>query len=125
MVTDATTDEPLSDVIVDIWQASSRELVTSVTTLAPGAFTIELPAGSYLVSTDAPPGYRDEIWNGIGCPSGSAQAGACDLSLGTPVVVTDGALTSDINFTLDPDSGIIFSDAFETGQTSSWSATVP
>jgi protocatechuate 3,4-dioxygenase beta subunit len=53
-----------------------------------------IPDGSYFVKLSEGPVYVDQLYDGVLCPS------SCNVTLGTPVAVSLGATTSNINFTL-------------------------
>jgi hypothetical protein len=95
-VTAADTGLPISGEIVEIY-SSTADYVTFGATDATGHYTSTdgLNTGSYFVTSWAY-GYNREVYNNIQCPF------ECDVTIGTPVSVTSGATTSNINFALDP-----------------------
>src|SRR5581483_5311810 len=58
--------------------------------------TFSLPAGNYYVGTFNAPGFANRLYNGVSCPAG------CSGIAGTPVGVSPGATTFNINFGLPP-----------------------
>jgi hypothetical protein len=69
-----------------------------------GQFQVTLPAGTYRARAEASAEHGAEIFSEQPCTSGS-----CDVTAGTPIVVTDGTITSNINFTLASCSAMTFS----------------
>lgn len=79
-----------------------------------GDFTIGgLPGGAYFVQSHNYSNLVDELWEGIECVMW------CDPTTGSAILVTAGATTSDIDFTLVP--ALLFTDGFEEGNTGGWS----
>jgi hypothetical protein len=118
-VTDAETGQGIDDVVVRIYDASGAYL-TYGRTSADGSYTINrsLPTGSYFVWSDCydtETTYAEELWDDVECPEG------CDVTTGTPVAVTIGLETTDIDFELLEIPQ--FSDGFESGSTSAWDFT--
>ena len=109
--------------LVDIWSLTGRPVVSAITSAA-GTYFLELPAGGYFASTDAGNGLlMDEVFDDLPCP-GPAFAGFCDPTTGTVIDVTPGSagvpgVTTGIDFSLG--SSVVFSDGFESGDTSAWS----
>ncbi len=93
-VTDSVTGIPLAyQVYVNLYDADGR-LVKRQRTDGVGSYTFEgLPFGAYFVRTDID-GYADERYDDLPCPAG------CDPTSGTPIVVTAGATTSEVDFAL-------------------------
>lgn len=59
-----------------------------------------LPAGTYYIRTHDYDGiYADEVYNNVACPPG------CNVLTGSPVVVTSGGTTANINFSLGMNPG--------------------
>ena len=86
-------------------QATS--FVATTTTAANGTYSfVALPTGSYFLRIGAPapgkpaPDYVQELYGNVLCPL-TATSFICRVSQGTPVSVTDGATTSNVDFTLD------------------------
>ena len=96
-VVDAITSAPLANVQVAVFLNLSEGWVTSVFTDASGAYVAsgELPTGTYYVRTWSTPDYIDEAYNNIPCPSGFCSSG-------TPVYVSQGSSTPNIDFSLTP-----------------------
>jgi protocatechuate 3,4-dioxygenase beta subunit len=123
-VADLGTGAPLAGVAIDVWDSLGAH-VTATATDALGHYRIGLFADSYYVSTDNGQGFRDEIYDNVPCPLGPAFAGLCDPTTGTPVVVqNDQPAVPGIDFALVSASPQIFSDGFESGDLSAWSAAV-
>ena len=66
---------------------------------------------------------RNEAWEGVSCGSGSAFADTCDPTTGTAIEVTAGSDTAGVDFALE--TILVFTDGFESGDTSAWSSTTP
>ncbi len=77
-----------------------------------------LAAGTYFVRTEST-GFFDELWDDIPCPQG-----ACVVTSGTPIVLM-GTDVATADFVLGSEVSEIFSDGFESGDLSAWSAAVP
>src|SRR5207249_4426597 len=90
----AAGDGPLNGVSVQIYN-SAGAFVTSSTTDASGNYTTAavLPTGTYYARTSNSLGYIDELYNDITCFG-------CHATTGTPIPVTAGSTTSNINFGL-------------------------
>lgn len=123
-VTDQGTSAPIPGVAIDLWDLAGGHLA-SVATDARGNYRFAMPAGGYYLSTDNDQGYRDEVFDDVPCPLGPAFAGLCDPTAGSLVVVpTDQPAVPGRDFALEPVSSVIFSDGFERGDLSRWSAAV-
>ncbi len=112
-VTDSSTDTPISDLGVDIYDSSGNRFGT-VWTGVSGDYTTGagLPTGTYYAVTVNSFGYYDELYENLPC------TGQCDLTVGTPIAVTAGSTTADIDFALDPGntiSGTITDNSTGTG----------
>ena len=103
---------PLANVDIEVFDASGQR-VDFERTDATGAYqSEELLAGSYFVRTRrAPAGLIDELYNDIPCPDGG-----CDELDGTPVVVTEGSDTPNIDFALGAGSQMARRDCFDALQ---------
>jgi hypothetical protein len=77
-----------------------------------------LDAGTYFVRTEST-GFFDELWDDIPCPQGD-----CVVTSGTPIVLM-GTDVATADFILGNEVAEIFSDGFESGDLSAWSASVP
>ncbi|MCC6130145.1 MAG: carboxypeptidase regulatory-like domain-containing protein [Acidobacteria bacterium] len=90
-ITDSVTGAPVAGVVVFAgWWDSAA------TTNATGDYLIEgLQAGSYAVFTDNELGYVDELFDDLPCQNG------CYPSGGSLVAVTDGFVTTGVNFGLE------------------------
>ena len=96
-VTDATTAAALSNVSVSVY-TSGGSFIASGFTDASGNYTTSpgLPTGAYYARTFNSSGFVDELYNGISC----GGAVGCNLFLGTPIFVTAGVITTNVNFAL-------------------------
>jgi hypothetical protein len=93
-VTDAATNMPLANVVIDVYD-STGDFVDTFFTDGSGNYTATgLATGSYYVVTLNDFGYVDEIYDNIVCVP-------CFVTIGTPVAVTVGATVSNIDFALD------------------------
>ena len=70
-------------------------LTEQTVTSATGQFRVMLPSGTYRARAEASPTHGAEIFSEQPCTSA-----ACDVTAGTAVVVTTGATTPNINFTV-------------------------
>jgi hypothetical protein len=124
-VTDASTGLPIEGVKIDIFWASTGEYELGVATSHAGTYLAGgLYPTDYVVATDNPGAWINQIWDGIECPGGSAYNGDCDPTTGDIVTVTEDELTANINFVVAP-TFAVFADGFDSGSTVRWSATVP
>jgi hypothetical protein len=123
-VTAVGTSAPVEGVQIDVWEAGSGDYEAGSSTSAAGTFVVNLGPGDYVVSTDNPGSWVNQIWDGIVCPEGSAYNGDCDPLAGDVVTVTLGNLTGSVDFALEP-TFAVFSDGFESGTTYGWDLTVP
>ncbi len=111
-VTDAGTGLGLGGVTVRIW--SAVRVVDTVTTDCSGAYIsgAGLSTGSYYATTTNSLGYMDEAYDNVPCPN-------CNPGLvGTPIAVTLGATTANIDLALDHGgriSGSVTSSATAAG----------
>jgi len=122
-VTNAETASHLFNVAIDLWNSSGVHVATALTN-PNGLYSFEVGTGSYFVSSDNGVGGVDEIWNNVPCPLGSAFEGLCDPLAGTPLeIVAYDTLLEGIDFHLEFSE--IFSDGFESGNTTAWSLTFP
>ena len=123
-VVDATTGQPIPGALVDLWDVATGAHVETLATSAAGSWFVEIDPGTYVCSTDNAGGWTNQIFDGIGCPGGSAFYGDCDPQTGDPVVVVDDEVTAGIDFALWP-YHVLLIDGFESGDTSGWSHAVP
>jgi uncharacterized repeat protein (TIGR03803 family) len=87
---------PLSGVQVDLYSADGLSVARAITT-ADGGYRLKgLPPSTYFARTSNVAGYQDAIYNGVPCAVSS-----CNLLSGTPIVLLEGGLRSDVDFTLD------------------------
>ena len=85
--------EPIPNAIVQIYSSAGSQ-VTTATTNSAGAYTaIGLPTDNYTVKTSNGVGFIDELFNNAVCMG-------CDVTSGTPVPVTVGSNTPNVNFIL-------------------------
>jgi hypothetical protein len=99
-LTDADSGLPLDFEFVEVYNALGDYVDQDLTD--EGAYSIDdLPAGTYFVLTDTED-HLDELYNGIPCPKG-----ACNVTTGSPVQVTPGGITTDIDFALAKGGRII------------------
>ena len=96
-VTDQTTGNPLASVQVAVNATSCCSSVTATTDASGNYLASGLATGTYTAYTINSLGYENELFNGIPCgPYG------CYSGNGTPIAVTDGAVTPGVNFALEP-----------------------
>ncbi|HEY3383909.1 MAG TPA: carboxypeptidase regulatory-like domain-containing protein [Vicinamibacterales bacterium] len=102
-VTEAATGRPVSNASVYVYDSAGNQ-VQSPRTNVGGVYTTTtgLAAGTYYLRTSAGSGYIDKVYANATCPAGTT----CHAMAGTAVVVTLGAATSNINFSLDKGGGI-------------------
>ena len=90
LVTDEATGNPLAGVTVNIYPTGQ-----SATTDSTGRWIVTgLDTGTYNASTSSASGYVNETYRDIACVN------YCSPYYGTPIAVTDGAVTSGVNFAL-------------------------
>lgn len=112
---------PAADVGIDVWSPAGEHLGAAASDAA-GRWRIQLPAGSYYLSTDNGPAYVDEVYPGVSCPAGPAYLGLCDPLDGTPATVDGYApATAGLDFDLAPRVPALFGDGFESGGFGAWS----
>ncbi len=121
-VTDATTGLALEGVQIDIWH-SWGEYELGVMTSETGSYAAGLYPDTYVVSTDNPGAWINQIWDGFVCPEGSAYNRDCDPMVGDLITVVQQEMAENINFALTP-TFAIFADDFESGDTIRWNTTV-
>lgn len=86
--------------VVDAWSAIGERLRTAYTELAQGGYQLSgLPSGNYFVTTRLAQGYLPQLYDGLPCGEGSEAD--CDVTVGTPVSVELGEITTDIDFALE------------------------
>jgi hypothetical protein len=96
-LTDAGTGEPIANGIVNIYN-STGSFISSVSADSSGNYMTfsGVPAGSCFVRTFViGQGYVNELYDNIPCP-----VFQCDVTTGTPIPVTAGATTPNIDFAL-------------------------
>jgi hypothetical protein len=94
-VKDSVSSAAISDVFVDVYDATGHFVAEGITG-ATGVYATStgLPSGNYFARTTNDQGYIDQLFNGIPCPVGCAPAS------GTAFLVSAGSTTSNINFAL-------------------------
>jgi 5-hydroxyisourate hydrolase-like protein (transthyretin family) len=91
--------EPIAGQYVYAYSAAGIE-VSSTSTDTLGEYTLlGLEPGNYFVRTDGWSGYQDQLYSRIPCDT-------CTVTTGTPVAVTLGNTTPNIDFVLNPYGGI-------------------
>ncbi|MCP3958891.1 MAG: hypothetical protein GY719_13650 [bacterium] len=100
-VTDAATGAPVSAGRVRVWNASGNSVGSDFLD-SSGSYSVGgLEAGTYFAATDLfDGGYVDELFEDLPCGSG------CVPTTGTPIMVSLGAVTSGIDFTLERNGAI-------------------
>jgi len=92
-VTAAGTGAPLEGVFVDLF-TPTEEFISNPTSDSSGEYlSPALPPGTYFARTWNDQGYINELYDDIPCLG-------CLLTAGTPIVVTTGAVTEDIDIEL-------------------------
>jgi hypothetical protein len=93
-VTSASTGMPISDLVVQVY-SSSGVIMSSANTNGSGVYTVgALPSGAYFVRTSTnPSGFMATLYDNISCTT-------CSVTMGTPISVTIGTTTGDIDFAL-------------------------
>ena len=113
--------QPLSGVAIDVWDAQGQHVATSASN-SGGTYQVDLSSGTYYVATDNSLGYVDEVYDGVLCQDGPSVLGLCDPLRGDPVLVIGSEpVVTGIDFALA--GRPVFSDGFESGDTSAWSYT--
>ena len=98
-VRDATLLTPISNVTVEVYAADGR-FVASATSSFGGAYRVsDLNAGTYYLRTVNNRGYSDELYDNVSCSQ-------CSATRGTPVVLSAGADTAGVDFSLAPATGL-------------------
>jgi 5-hydroxyisourate hydrolase-like protein (transthyretin family) len=101
-ITDSVTNAPLQNIDVYIYD-SDGYIAGYATTNANGNYSSEgrLSTGNYFaIAYDWTYVHIDELYKDLACPE------FCDPLGGTPISVTTGSITPNINFTLDPSGSI-------------------
>ena len=119
-VTDVEGD-PIEGVDLDLW-STLKELVATTTSDANGEYRFDLvtPLDVY-VSTYNDFGLTEQIYDGYQCRNGSVRHDLCWYRNGEILRLRDvDSFRPGVDFELD----FLFTDGFETGDTSSWSSSV-
>jgi uncharacterized repeat protein (TIGR03803 family) len=95
VVHQAAAGIPLANVTVQILTAAGSVVASASTTAAGHYETGGLPAGTYLVRTLNTLGFKDALFSAVDC------APICEVTRGTPIVVTVGSTTAGIDFVLE------------------------
>ena len=120
-VFDGPTGAPLAGVSIDLWSVLGNYLGSALTD-AEGWYRLPREGGFYFISTFNDDGLEDFLYNGIPCPDGSAWEGLCDPTDGTPYLIDEFSPLQRLDLPFG--APIVFSDDFESGDTSAWSITV-
>ena len=120
-VFDGPTGTPLAGVSIDLWSVLGNYLGSALTD-SDGWYRLPYEAGIYFISTYNGAGLEDFLYDNVPCPVGSAFEGLCDPTDGTPYIIHESTPLQRLDFPFGPP--IVFTDGFETGDTSSWSLTV-
>lgn len=92
----ATQNPSVQGVTVQIFDAAGA-LVTETSTGSDGTFaTTGLPGGTYFARTMNAQGLKDQLYSAQLC-----AAGQCDVTLGSGIVVSAGAVTGNVDFALE------------------------
>jgi hypothetical protein len=116
-VTDASTGAGIAGVIIDAWNGQTDEHCGAGATDTDGYYAINdeysCSSSTRKASTDAGPGYFDQVYAGIVCPFGSAYAGLCSLDDATVIQFVDGQpVVMEVDFVLQP-RVTIFENGFD------------
>lgn len=109
---------PIAGVALDVWNENLTR-VTSNLTNANGDAQVGPPPYSstnttgYYISTDNELGYRDEVYNNLACPAGSAFYGLCSVAGGALVQFSTNELHPPITIQLE-EVGRLFNNGFES-----------
>jgi len=106
---------PLAGVLIDVFDATSLNYITTTSTDGNGAYLVAANVGySYFVATEAPGSYINQIYSGVTCPAGPAYLQQCAFAGATPVSLVYFAAQPHVaNFTLSLPPNEIFSSKFE------------
>ncbi|MCI0619327.1 carboxypeptidase-like regulatory domain-containing protein, partial [bacterium] len=95
-VTDAVNGELIDDAHVNVYDAAGNQ-VGGDSVYPPGEYSVGgLPTATYFLRANAHDMHIDQLYKNISCPFEK-----CDPLTGTPVSVTIGAETPEVNFALD------------------------
>jgi hypothetical protein len=123
-ITGAITDADTAfwaDRCVDVFDTAGRLFTSGCAFFGEGVWDSDtgLPTGEYFARTwwFLQGGHLDELYDDLPC-----VGSVCDPLTGTPIPVTQGVTTEEIDFVLEPDPSL-FSDGFESGDTAAWAVT--
>ena len=120
-VFDGPTGNPLGGFAIDLWNTSGHHVDSAVTD-ADGWFRLPGAYGTHYISTYNEDGLEDFLYDAIPCPDGSAWEGLCDPTEGTPYHIEQYSPLQRLDLPFgDP---TVFTDGFESGDTSAWSVSV-
>jgi 5-hydroxyisourate hydrolase-like protein (transthyretin family) len=113
-VVDDATGLPIPGVSIDVWDTAGRHVGTSTSDGDGRAYASVMGGtiGPFAVSTDNALGYRDEVFDNIGCAIGSVFFGGCALTGYTPIVLPATSTTPPITIGLSRRDEL-FIDGFE------------
>lgn len=92
-VTDAASGLPLGNIGVSVFLSDGTSVGGTNTNANGGYSTSGLPTGTYFVRTNNFLGYVNRLYDAVNCMR-------CSVARGTPISVTTGATTSNINLAL-------------------------
>ncbi len=117
-VRDALGGAPIAGALVRLYRESGEHVVGKYTDSNGGwEISSNLSSGTYFARTDGVLGYVDQLYDDLECSS------ECVVTAGTPIEVTVGDGTTNVDFALRP-SAAIFWDGFEDGSAMRWSTSV-
>jgi hypothetical protein len=94
-ITTSYDSSPIENVQVRLYDQSGSYMEDTYTDDSGNYFFTGLDQGAYFVVTNNSDNFIDELYDNISCPY------SCNPTDGTPVAVTYGTTTTDINFILD------------------------
>jgi hypothetical protein len=100
-----TTGVALADVPVSFY-TTAGVLSGRATSSSDGQFRITLSGGSYRARAEASQTHAGELFSDLPC-----TIGGCDPASGTPIAMTNGAITPGVNFTLTSCTAMTMSPA--------------
>lgn len=97
----ATVGQPPSGVWLTAYTPSGEAHASWWT--GAGHYQVSAAAGSYFLVADPEQDHQSQLYQGIDCPTGTS----CPVTTGTPVIVQPGIDTPGIDFSLEPETGIV------------------